>query len=163
MLRKMVMAIGCLVLAAQANAQDSVFNALSQLNGEWESVESEDGQRIELTYEIAANGFSVVEDLFGMVTVYHLDGDRVLATHYCSAGNQPRMVAPLMLDENRSVTFEFLDVTGDTTNGYINSVSFEFVSPHRFIQKWTYYNGSATADAGNRYCARSGRSRLDLS
>jgi hypothetical protein len=26
-----------------------------------------------------------------MSSVYHVDGDRVLLTHYCAAGNQPRL------------------------------------------------------------------------
>ena len=28
-----------------------------------------------------------------MISMFNLDGDRVVLTHYCAAGNQPRMVA----------------------------------------------------------------------
>ena len=28
-----------------------------------------------------------------MISMFHVDGDRLLMTHYCSAGNQPRMKA----------------------------------------------------------------------
>ncbi len=29
----------------------------------------------------------------GMITIFHMDNARVLMTHYCGAGNQPRMQA----------------------------------------------------------------------
>ena len=48
------------------------------------------------TYRVTAAGSAVMEVLFPgtdheMVTVYHQDGDDLILTHYCAAGNQPRM------------------------------------------------------------------------
>ena len=46
-----------------------------------------------------------------MVTVYHLDGDRLMMTHYCSAGNQPRMRADSSTSTPSAIKFTFVDVT----------------------------------------------------
>jgi hypothetical protein len=45
-----------------------------------------------------------------MVSMYHLDGERLMMTHYCAAGNQPRMVAEDSNDQ-KSIQFAFLDCT----------------------------------------------------
>ena len=43
--------------------------------------------------------------------MYHLDGDRLLATHYCPQGNQPRL--KLMDDgDPKRLSFAFVDGTG---------------------------------------------------
>jgi hypothetical protein len=45
-----------------------------------------------------------------MVSMYHMDGDRLMHTHYCAAGNQPRMVAQPPT-QHGEIAFEFLDAT----------------------------------------------------
>ena len=45
-----------------------------------------------------------------MITMFHMDGSRLLMTHYRGAGNQPRMTGTLSPD-GKSVTFDFLDAT----------------------------------------------------
>ena len=52
-----------------------------------------------------------------MMTVYYLDGDRLLLTHYCMAGNQPRMQARAFNPETGEVDFEFLDATNLAPGG----------------------------------------------
>ena len=46
-----------------------------------------------------------------MVTLYHMDGDPMMLTHYCLAKNQPRMAAIEIGEDGGEVTFEFLDGT----------------------------------------------------
>ena len=43
-----------------------------------------------------------------MATLYHLDGDQLMLTHYCSAGNQPRMRAATVSTEG-VIEFHLLD------------------------------------------------------
>ena len=46
-----------------------------------------------------------------MISMFHLDGpNRLLITHYCSAGNQPRMQASSSPD-GKTITFTFVDAT----------------------------------------------------
>jgi hypothetical protein len=54
------------------------------------------GQPIPIAYKITANGSVVMETVFPgsdheMITLYHMDGDKLTLTHYCSLGNQPVM------------------------------------------------------------------------
>jgi hypothetical protein len=43
----------------------------------------------------------------------YLDSDRLILTHYCDAGNRPRMAGGCRLTE-KNVEFDFLDVAGGT-------------------------------------------------
>ena len=46
-----------------------------------------------------------------VLTVFHLDGDRLILTHYCMAGNQPRMQATSYDAKKGEIRFQFLDAT----------------------------------------------------
>jgi hypothetical protein len=45
-----------------------------------------------------------------MVTMYHLDGDDLVLTHYCKLGNQPRMRAEPAKEANK-IEFKFIGST----------------------------------------------------
>jgi len=62
------------------------------LSGEWEGKDSR-GKPVRASYEALASGV-VMERLqpegeASMITMYSLDGDHIVAIHFCSAGNQP--------------------------------------------------------------------------
>jgi len=97
--------------AAAAKPQTpSKLDLLKKLAGDWVEV-GEDGKptgKVVSTYRVTAGGSAVEEILFGgtpheMVTLYHLDGDDLVLTHYCVAGNQPRMKADKQTDPNKLV------------------------------------------------------------
>ena len=46
-----------------------------------------------------------------MTSVYHLDGENLRMTHYCGAGNQPRLKALLNELADEKITFQIVDVT----------------------------------------------------
>src|ERR1700742_4745659 len=69
----------------------AAFAQLKTLAGTWEAATKQG--KATTTYEVISNGSALVEHLDmpnegAMVTVYHLDGDRLVLTHYCTAGNQ---------------------------------------------------------------------------
>jgi hypothetical protein len=110
-----VLTVGVLAGARVAAADDKAANAgvdaktafakIKTLVGEWKSEISgehakEAGQHQKsetvVTYRLTGAGSALVETQFPgtgheMVSVYHLDGDDLRMTHYCAAGNQPRM------------------------------------------------------------------------
>jgi hypothetical protein len=80
---------------AKSEARTSL-ERLKQLAGEWRGTVAEDGSPMAVTYEVTSGGTAVLERLFPgtpheMLTLYHLDGDDLVLTHYCASGNQPRM------------------------------------------------------------------------
>jgi hypothetical protein len=58
--------------------------------------QEEHGAQATVTYRLTGAGSALVETQFPgsgheMVSIYHLDGDDLRMTHYCAAGNQPRV------------------------------------------------------------------------
>jgi hypothetical protein len=98
-------------------AQTAEWQKLKALVGDWEGVTESDGKKMSMRIEMRTTGDgSAVMHVMGkgtpeeMVTVFHPDGDRILATHYCAAHNQPRMALVKGADPN-ALTFEFVDGT----------------------------------------------------
>jgi hypothetical protein len=65
-----------------------------------------------------------------MLSVFHLEGDRLILQHYCSAGSQPRL--ELVRADSSGL---FFDLTGGTgfdpgTDGHIHSARF-IIGPDR--------------------------------
>jgi hypothetical protein len=94
-------AIGGLLLAgllAGGGADGkAALERLKSLAGTWRGhVVTPDGPAASVVYSVTAGGSTVQEKLFPgtdheMVTMYHLDGNDLVLTHYCAMGNQPRM------------------------------------------------------------------------
>ena len=104
--------------------QTAEWQKLRSLVGNWEGVVEEGGKKLLATVEVRMTGDgSAIMHVIGrdtpheMVTMFHPDGKRLLATHYCAAHNQPRMALVAPSAPNRLV-FEFVDGTniapGDT-------------------------------------------------
>lgn len=55
------------------------------------------------------------------ITMFYLEGDRLLATHYCDAGNRSRLEGKISADE-KAIELSFLDVTGSTRGGYLKDM-----------------------------------------
>ncbi len=92
----------------------AAFEQLASLVGDWEGVQ--DGVPIHVTYTLTANGSALMEqvqpgDASAMTTMFTVDDDHLIATHYCAAGNQPQMVSAVPGDLQRGVTFSLLRVT----------------------------------------------------
>ncbi len=107
-----------------AIAQTPEWQAIKSLAGNWETVVDMGGTKTtgSLEMRITAGGSAVMHVMakdtpHEMVTMFHPDGDRLLATHYCAAHNQPRM-ALVKAQAPNQIRFEFVDGTnikpGDT-------------------------------------------------
>ena len=86
--------------AAAKPAAPDRLDRIRKLAGDWVEV-GEDGKptgKVVTTYRMTAGGSAVEETLFRgsdheMITLYHMDGEDLVLTHYCVTGNQPRMKA----------------------------------------------------------------------
>ncbi len=135
-------------VAPAVGSAAEAFARIKALAGTWESTIAGVDQKEKslVTYRVIANGSAVVETLLKgtpeeMETIFHLDGDRLLATHYCAAGNQPRMKAVKITPD--SVTFEMLDATNlpDRNAMHMGALRIEFVNADQIKNNWTAFQG----------------------
>lgn len=113
-----------------------------------------------VSYRLIGGGTALVETLFPgtgheMETIHHLDrradGTRLLCTHYCGAGSQPRLaMTGGELDPKDAslptLVYTFLDATSlpDPNALHMNGVTFTFRRPDRIDAAWTVSNHGVT-------------------
>jgi hypothetical protein len=71
------------------------------------------------------------------ITMFYVDGDRLLATHYCDAGNRSNMEGKMSAD-GTSVEFNFLDVTGSTKGGLVKRMKFTMIDANKHVVEFTF-------------------------
>jgi len=135
-----VLATSTAVLA-QSSAQKTLDRFKSMV-GTWQG-KSPSGGTSEVTYRLAAGGTAVMADMHmagdDMVSMYYVDGDQLLMTHFCPTNNQPRMKAVISPDLN-IVTFDFLDATNlpGPQAGHMHRAVFLFSDPGHYSEEWTW-------------------------
>jgi hypothetical protein len=80
------------------------------------------------------------------VTMLYLDGDRLFLTHYCDAGNRPRMVARTS-PNGKTVEFDFLDLSGGNQYGHMYHAVFTVIDANHHTEDWDLPNARGQTDA----------------
>jgi hypothetical protein len=123
------------------------FARLAALDGRWEGRSTKGWENVLENSSIAKGSAILSTSTFkdaaheGMATLFYLDGERLLLTHYCEAGNQPTLVASSAGSDGGSVTFTFLRGTGmrSRDDGHMDKVVVRFVDDAHFSSQWTWY------------------------
>jgi hypothetical protein len=131
---------------------DAAWEQMKSFVGAWAGT-SDEGKTTE-RFELNSADSALVEHSHGggekmdMLTVYYRDGARVMLTHYCGAGNQPRMVAGNYNPATKTLEFKFLDATNlENTPGYMKSVTFHFEGNDHYTAHWVWTsNGKETGN-----------------
>lgn len=122
------------------------FELLKGMEGNWAGKNSQ-GQPLQVTFRLTAGGSAILNETRGydpakhgsdnMVTMFHMDGDRLLMTHYCGAGNQPRM--KVISADAKSVSFEFVDGTNIAHgDGHMQLATFAQTDADHQTQEWVF-------------------------
>jgi hypothetical protein len=141
--------------APKSDAQKS-FDQLKTLAGTWQASVTTDppmkemgeGAITKVSLRVTSRGNALVHEMNEgagddptrydhPVTMLYLDGDRLLLTHYCDAGNRPRMAARTSAD-GKTVEFDFLDVAGSTDYGHMQHAVFTLIDANHHTEDWTY-------------------------
>ena len=142
--KTLVVLLALALVTGASAAPAKTFDRFKALAGDWVAAEDTDYAKkgdLIARYHLTGGGTAVVEDLFPgtpheMTTVYHMDGEDVVLTHYCMSGNQPRMRAKA--PEGDSVTFAFdggTNIDAKTTR-HMHDASFQFVSENEIRAQW---------------------------
>ena len=124
------------------NPQPPDFGPLASLIGEWQGKDPE-GKPMTVSYQWTGGGTSLVETMAksnkpAMTTMYHADKGKLMLTHYCKLGNQPRMRADIPESDAKTLAFTFVDVTNlaQPTDAHMHNMSFTFLDRDHFTQEW---------------------------
>jgi hypothetical protein len=140
-------AIGIGLFAGRAGAKAkpaSGFDRLKTLVGTWEAAAPKGGT-LTNTIRLVSNG-SALEETFQsrednqMVTLYTADGNRLAMTHYCAAGNQPRMETPAVTGDQKEFDFSFTGITNlmSPNSGHMRHLVIQIADEDHFTEQWTW-------------------------
>jgi hypothetical protein len=126
------------------------FDQLKTLAGSWvgrltttPKVPAVDGTFVQFSMRVGSRGHSLVHELSvsGLpdhpVTMFYVDADRLTLTHYCDAGNRPRMIGTVSPD-GKTLAFEFLDLSGGNEKGHMHRAVFTLIDENHHSEEWTY-------------------------
>ena len=128
---------------AQTDAQKA-FSAIKGLPGTWEQKAAE-GRTLQVTFKVVSGGSAVMSEIMGqgpedMISMFHMDGvNKLLMTHYCGAGNQPRMQATVSPD-GKTITFTYFDATNLETAdaGHMQKMVLTMIDENHHTEDWTF-------------------------
>jgi hypothetical protein len=120
------------------------FDQLKSLTGSWQG-KTADGKPVQVSFRDTAAGSALMSEIHGhgpenMISMIHLDGpNRLIMTHYCGAGNQPRMLGSTSAD-GKTVTFEFFDGTNipSPEAGHMQRVVITMLDSNHHTEDWTF-------------------------
>jgi hypothetical protein len=139
-----ILAVGVFAMRAGSQAKSGgAFEQLKALSGAWEAT-TPAGEKFETSIRAVSNG-TALEETFDdskhnqMVTLYTPDGNKVLLTHYCSMGNQPRMETPAVEANTKQFDFSYLGATNlaSDSDPHMHHVVLQIADSDHFSETWT--------------------------
>ena len=127
---------------AQSDAKKA-FEKMKTLAGSWQGTVMD--IPINFTIRAVSSGTAILHegDTSGggppkhEVTMFYVEADRLLATHYCDAGNRSRWEGKMSPD-GKAIEFSFLDVAGPTRGGYLKDMVITMIDADHHIVGFTF-------------------------
>ena len=145
----MALLVAAAALASDKTKSEQAFDHLASLQGEWQGIA--DGVNTTLIYTLTANGSTLMEQCrpekgHEMITMFTIDGDHLIATHYCSAKNQPQMETPAISDVRKSLEFSLVRVTGLKSPDDFHNTGLTVIQEDNdhLTQEWSYQHKGKT-------------------
>lgn len=128
--------------AAQSDAQKA-FEKLKTLAGSWQGTIV--GISMNFTIRVVSSRTAILheghrgngEPPDHEITMFYRDGDRLLATHYCDAGNRSNLEGKMSPD-GKSIEFSLLDVAGSTKGGFLKRLVITMIDTNHHTVALTF-------------------------
>jgi hypothetical protein len=134
--------------AQKASPAAEAFERLKALQGDWIDVDGAFGEKgkVAVTYRVSGAGHTVVETFpvgtkQEMVTVYHLDGETIALTHYCTSNTQPRMTSRGL--QGNQLVFDFVGGSNIEVShtSHMHKAAIEFLGADEIRATWDNWSG----------------------
>jgi len=139
----MAVVVPTAAIAAEKTKSEQAFDRLASLQGEWKGEEK--GSKFNVIYTLTANGSALMEEFRPhsgpvMITMFTVDRDHLIATHYCSAKNQPHMVTSAITDVQKPLVFTLAGITGLKSPDDWHNTGLTVIQEDNdhSTQEWTY-------------------------
>ena len=135
------------VAAAKSDTQKSdaqkMFDNLKSMAGTWQGTIM--NIPITVTIRLASSGTAILHEANTdggsppnhEITMFYVEGDRLLVTHFCDGGNRARFEGKLSPDGKTS-EFNFLDVSGGTKGGLVKRMAFTIIDANKHVVEFTF-------------------------
>lgn len=137
------------VAAEPPSPARATFARLSELQGSWRGASSKGWTDTSELRLIAAGSVLLETSRFtgdaagqnDMASAFQMDGEELLITHYCEAGNAPRLVASAFEDGGNVVTFTLRDGVNlpSRDRGHMDKLVVRFRDRDHYSTRWTWY------------------------
>jgi hypothetical protein len=138
----------CCVMDPKAAA---TLDRIKKLEGTWTMNGRAPGPMMSIVFKPTAGGSAVIETMFPgtdeeMINLYTADGDKIVVTHYCKLGQQPRMKQADGSDE-KTIKFEFVEGGNieSRDEGHMDAVALS-VDGDKLTETWTFYANGKVVD-----------------
>jgi hypothetical protein len=148
-----VVAMGCGTSVAQTTSNPNkaaapsdarkMFDKMKTFAGSWQGTIM--SIPIDVTIRLASSGTAILHEANTTggrppaheITMFYVDGDRFLATHYCDGGNRARLEGKMSPD-GMSTEFNLLDVAGSTKGGLVKRMVLTTIDANKHVVEITF-------------------------
>ena len=129
--------------AATPSDAQKAFEKMKTLAGSWQGTIMDIS--INITIRLASSGTAILHEAHTgggrppdhEITMFYVEGDRLLATHFCDGGNRARLEGKMSPDGKTS-EFNFLDVAGSTRGGLVKRMVFTTIDADKHVIELTF-------------------------
>ena len=141
----MVAAAGAAEMQMSAMKPSPGFDQLKSLAGSWQA-QTPDGKDVKASYQVVSGGNVVMETLdtpdgANMITMYHMDGSRLVMDHYCATNNVPHMRATSSAD-GKKLDFAFVSAANlaAPSDMHMHTLKVSIEDADHFTQEWSMHD-----------------------
>ena len=129
--------------AAPPSDAQKAFEKMKTLTGSWQGKIMDIS--INITIRLASSGTAILHEAHTgggrppdhEITMFYVEGDRLLATHFCDGGNRARLEGKMSPDGKTS-EFNLLDVAGSTKGGLVKRMAFTMIDANKHVIELTF-------------------------